>query len=135
MSYISLTEKAFIRRIKKSVLSPTPTLILVLHAKQNDVFHCLYKVRFWWGWGKLGLELAKRASQVNPSLPQTHQKLTFIQLLCLIVQLLVIYWGHCQTNSQTRKVSGTGRIATSLKITLQCASCKWRRHKTVLKGV
>jgi len=31
----------------------------------------------------------------------------------LIVELLVSFWGHCRTNSQKRKASGTGRIATS----------------------
>ena len=71
----------------------------------------------------------------NPSSPQTHQKLTFIQLVCLIVELLVSYWGHCWTNSQKkgrnsqkRKASGTGRIATSFKENKDnndgCISCQ-----------
>jgi len=38
--------KAFIRRIKKPVLNPALTLTLVLHAKHNDVFHCLYEGKF-----------------------------------------------------------------------------------------
>jgi len=58
--YTSLIEKAFIRRIKKPVLNPTLTLTLVLHAKHNDVFHCLYE-------GKYLMSL--RRSRVGPALP------------------------------------------------------------------
>ena len=44
--YMSLIEKAFIRRIKKPVPNPTLTLTLtlVLCVKHNEVFHCLYEV-------------------------------------------------------------------------------------------
>jgi len=38
--------KAFIRKIKKPVLNPTLSLTLVLRAKHNDVFHCLYQGKF-----------------------------------------------------------------------------------------
>jgi len=40
--------EAFIGRIKKPVLNPTLTLTLtlVLRAKHNDVFHCLYEGKF-----------------------------------------------------------------------------------------
>ena len=48
------------------------------------------KVSFWWVRGKLGLARLRwdaRFARSNPSLPRTHQKLTFIQLVCLIVGL------------------------------------------------
>jgi len=36
---------------------------------------------------------------------------SLIQLVCLIVELLVSYWGHCRTNSQKERCpGGTGRI-------------------------
>ena len=46
--------KVFIRRIKKPALNPTLTLTLtlVLRAKHDDVFHCLYEGKFlvsYWG--------------------------------------------------------------------------------------
>ena len=38
--------------MKKPVLNPTLTLTLHLLAKHIDVFHCLYKGKFWWVWGE-----------------------------------------------------------------------------------
>ena len=52
--------KAFIRRIKKPVLNPTLTLTLVLRAKYNDVFHCLYEGKFL---------VSLRWSRVGPASP------------------------------------------------------------------
>ena len=63
-------ERAFIRRIKKPVLNPTLTLTLVLRAKHNDVFHCLYE-------GKFLVSLRRAsvgASEAGPTLD--HLKLT-----------------------------------------------------------
>jgi len=84
------------------VLNPILTLTLVLRAEHNNVFHCL------------GLARLRRDARFNPSSPQTHQKLTFIQLVFnsgVIGELL----GHCRTNSQKKKGVRNGRIATSYK--------------------
>jgi len=60
-----------------------------MYGKVDKCFH-------WWVWGNLGfarLHRDARFARSNPSSPQTHQKLTFIQLVCLIVELVVSYWG------------------------------------------
>ena len=61
--YMSLIEKAFIRRIKKPVLNPTLTLTptLVLRAKHNDA-----------GISRVGPALPGHSLRSNPSSPQTH---------------------------------------------------------------
>ena len=71
------------------MLNVTLTLMLVLHARYNDIFHCLHEGKFL---------VSLRRAKVTPALPGhsfhlllAHLKFIFIQL-CLIVELLVSYW-------------------------------------------
>ena len=53
--------------------------MLGLPAKHNDVFHCFFEG---------ALPGRARFARSNTSSLQTHQKLTFIHLVCLIMVLL-----------------------------------------------
>ena len=62
------------------MLNPTLTLTLVLRAKHNDVFHCLYEGKFLVSLSidsrctllYLGLARLFRDARFNPSSPQTN---------------------------------------------------------------
>jgi len=85
--YFSLIEKHFIRK-NKPVLNQTLTLTLVCVLSIIMTFTVCMEVSFWWVWDELGLARLRwdaRFACSNPSSLQTHQKLTFIQLVCLIV--------------------------------------------------
>ena len=100
---MSLIEKAFMRGIKKPMLNPTLTLTLVLHAKHNDVFHCLYEGKFL---------MSLRRSRVGPtSLAPTlaHLKLTLNTTRVFDSGVTGELLGSRRTNSQKRKAFGTGQ--------------------------
>ena len=98
------------------------------------------KGKFWVGWGELGLVRLSRDAHFtcsNPSSPQTHQKLTCIQLVCLIFELLVSLWGDCRMNIHRKGGPGAGQISTMwnkmlLSINLNCLAL-WIIHLKSLK--
>ena len=109
-------------------LNPSLTLTLRLPGKHRLYFTDCMKVSFWWVRGKLGLARLRRDARFarsNPSLPRTHQKLTFIQLVCLIVGLL------CRDFSQIMFIHSAMTLGTAGKKSDLAASYTYVRLTTV----
>ena len=79
-----LATALLIRRIKKPVLNPTLTLTLVLRAKHNYVFHCLYEGVFLVSLRRSRVGPASPGRSLQPLLTSNSPKTYLIRLVCLI---------------------------------------------------